>query len=108
MQRPASTSAHNGPLNGLGTGTVEERRAQIEHEETIARAERRRQLDAQRSNLSPARERINLWERLHALHLPRNASHKLLEVIARETELTVADIQQEQLRRNAGKLAINV
>ncbi len=99
MQRPASTNA----LNGLGTGTVAERRAQIEHEESLLRAERRLQLEAQRSILSSASERIRLWERLHNLHLPHNADHKLLPTIAKETELTLADIHQEQIRRNTHK-----
>lgn len=88
---------------GLGNGTVAERRAQIEQEESVARAERQLQLHAQRSTLTPARERIQLWERLHKLHLPRNASHKLLPIIATETDLTLDDIHNEQRRRGAGK-----
>ena len=99
MQHPVSDSAFN--------GTVEERRARIEQEENAARAERHRQLEAQRSMLSPARERIRLWERLHKLHLPRDANHALLPIIARETDLTVIDIQQEQIRRDAYKPAIS-
>lgn len=95
MQASASDSIFNGALNG----TVEERRARIEQEESIARAERHRQLEAQRSMMSSAPERIRLWEKLHKLHLPRNADHKLLPIIARETDLTVLDIQHEQARR---------
>ena len=98
MQHPASTN----PFDGLGNGTVAERRAQIEHEESLLRAERELQLQAQRSTLNSARERIQLWEKLHKLHLPRNTSHKLLEIIARETELTLDDVHQEQLRRSNG------
>lgn len=101
MQRPNVST--NAALNALGTGTVAERRAQIEHEETLVRAERQLQLQAQRSTLSPARDRINLWERLHGLHLPRSAGHKLLNIIATQTELTLADLHQEQTRRSAGK-----
>ncbi len=100
--RPVSTQA----LIGLGNGTVAERRAQIEHEESLVRAERQLQLQAQRSTLSPARERIQLWEKLHKLHLPRNASHKLLAIIAKETELTLADVQHEQTLRNARKTSV--
>lgn len=96
---PSSTNA----FPGLNNGSTEDRRAQIEHEEQLARSERLRQLEAQRSMMSPAGDRIRLWEKLHKLHLPRNANHKLLAIIARETDLSLDEIHREQLRRNAGK-----
>ena len=71
---------------GLGGGSIAERRAKIEHEESLSLAERQLQLKEQ-----------------HRLHLPHAINHKLLEVIAKETELTLAAVQQEQARRNAKK-----
>jgi len=99
-------STRNDVFAYASPSTVKERRAEIEQEEAVARAERNRQLEAQRSTLSTAGDRIRLWEKLHKLHLPRNANHALLPIIARETDLTVTDIQQEQSRRNAGKTAV--
>jgi hypothetical protein len=49
-------------------------------------------------------ERIRIWERLHGLPLPRNPTHKLLNVIAAATDLQLEQVQEEQrLRRMAGK-----
>jgi hypothetical protein len=98
MQYPVSTA---NVFNGAKAETVAERRAQIEQTELLLRTERELQLRAQRSSLSTARERIQLWEKLHRLHLPRNANHKLLDLIARQTDLSLADVQHEQIRRNA-------
>jgi len=99
-------TASTNSINGLGNDTVAERRAQIEQAESIVRAERQMQLQAQRSILSTAHQRICLWEKLHRLHLPSNANHKLLAIIAKETELTLDDVQLEQSRRNARKTAV--
>jgi hypothetical protein len=38
---------------------------------------------------------------LHALSLPRSGTHKLLSVIAAQTELTLAQVHEEQARRAA-------
>ncbi|HEX2586470.1 MAG TPA: hypothetical protein VHL14_15205 [Steroidobacteraceae bacterium] len=92
-------------FNHANPASVKERRDLIKQEEAVVRAERNRQLEAQRSMSSPAGERIRLWEKLHKLHLPRNAEHKLLSIIATETGLNVTDIQREQMRRNASKAA---
>lgn len=94
-----STQSPYDVFNHANPGTVKERRAEIEHEESLARAERNRQLEAQRSTLSTAGDRIRLWEKLHKLHLPRTENHALLAIIAKETGLEVIDIQREQRRR---------
>ena len=90
-------------FNNSGSGSVAERRAQIEQEESALRAERQLQLLEQRSTLNSAHQRICLWEKLHRLHLPSNVNHKLLAVIAKETELSLDDVHQEQARRNVRK-----
>jgi len=85
----------------LGTGSVAERRAQIEHEQALLFAERQRQLTEQRSALNSPQDRIRLWEQLHGLKLPRLPDHKLLSIIATQTDLTLDDLHDEQARRLA-------
>jgi len=71
-----------------------------------ARAEalelRQRQIDEQRSPLHPPAARIQIWERLHQLDLPRNPRHHLVEVIATDTGLSLEEVRAEQLSRAAG------
>jgi hypothetical protein len=68
-------------------------------------AERDRELESQASSIKDPRERIEIWERLHALHLPRAPGHVLVKVIARQTRLTVGQVHAEQQRR-AGTLEL--
>jgi hypothetical protein len=82
-------------------GDLAERRAQIEHQNQERAAERQQQIALQSSPLSGAEERIRLWEKLHALNLPRSAQHKLLRVIAEQTNLSIQDILDAQQRRVA-------
>jgi hypothetical protein len=60
---------------------------------------RRLELESQSSNVHDARERIQIWERLHALRLPASAVHPLVAVIAEHTHLEIRDITGEQKRR---------
>jgi hypothetical protein len=82
-------------------GDLAERRAQIEHQNEERAAERQQQIALQSSPLSGPEERIRLWEKLHALNLPRSAQHKLLGVIAEQTNLSIQDILDAQQRRAA-------
>lgn len=84
-----------------GTGDVAERRAQIEQQNQERAAERQQQIALQSSPLSGPEERIRLWEKLHALNLPRSAKHKLLRVIAEQTNLSIQDVLDAQQRRAA-------
>lgn len=76
-----------------------------EHREKVQRAAQERvalrdsELEAQASPARDARERIEIWERLHALRLPRAPGHVLVKVIARQTRLTLGQVHQEQQRR---------
>ena len=76
-----------------------DRRAAIEHAEAERAQLRRSKIEAQGSPMTTPAARIRLWEDFHGLQLPRNAGHKLIDVIARDTALTVLDVQEEQLRR---------
>jgi hypothetical protein len=67
-------------------------------ERATARAEK---IAAQASPFTSPHQRISLWEKLHGLALPQSPTHKLLQVIARQTDLSVREVQDEQLRRAA-------
>jgi hypothetical protein len=62
-------------------------------------AQRVSELESQASPIKDSRERIGIWEKLHALRLPQGAGHVLVTVIARQTRLTVSQVHEEQQRR---------
>lgn len=76
-----------------------------EHRQKVHEAEQERavlrasELASQMSPVKEADERIRIWERLHALHLPRTSGHVLVKVIATQTCLTVDQVHEEQRRR---------
>jgi hypothetical protein len=72
------------------------RRAAIEFE---ARERRRHELAEQVAIRNTPEQRIQIWERLHELSLPKKPNHPLIRIIAADTELTVADVRDEQRRR---------
>ncbi|WP_129646096.1 hypothetical protein [Peristeroidobacter agariperforans] len=78
-----------------------ERRLQVQRAEQERAALRESELEHQASPGKEPRERIEIWERLHALRLPRTPDHLLLTVIATQTRLTVAQVREEQRRRVA-------
>jgi hypothetical protein len=77
-------------------GSLADRRAQAEHEQQQRMLERRQQIAQQSSPLRSAEERIRLWEKLHALTLPRSPTHKLLRIIAEQTELSLEQVLEVQ------------
>lgn len=83
-------------LAGLDLG---DRRAAIQRADQERADLRRSQIEAQAAPATTPQERIRLWEDLHGLRLPRNADHKLVRVIARDTALTPRQVNEEQLRR---------
>lgn len=85
----------------LGEGGLADRRAQAQRAQDELLAERQKQLATQASPFNAPEERIRIWERLHALPLPRAAGHKLVQVIAMQTDLTIEQVQEEQARRAA-------
>lgn len=80
-------------------GSLADRRAQIEHEEQQRLLERQQQIALQSSPLSTAEERVRQWEKLHALALPRSPTHRLLRIIAEQTELALDQVLEIQRRR---------
>jgi hypothetical protein len=84
---------------GDPSATAIERRAQALHAAELRTQERARQLEQQCSPMLSAEERIRLWEQLHALRLPRSGTHKLVELIATQTDLSLPQVHAEQQRR---------
>ena len=82
-----------------GNGLIGEHRDRVLHEQAEAAQQRQRDLLQQTSMKHPPELRIRIWEKLHAMDLPRELGHRLLPVIAAQTDLTVEQVSQEQRRR---------
>lgn len=95
-------SIHRSSAGDIGSFNVADRRAAVQREAEERALERQDQLAAQRSPLNSPQERLRIWERLHSLALPRSRTHKLVRLIAEQTDLTVSDVQDEQRRRAGG------
>ncbi len=74
-------------------------RARIARRQAEAAEVRQRELVEQASTINSPDLRIRIWERLHEITMPRDASHRLLGVIAAQTGLTMAQVQTEQHNR---------
>lgn len=82
-------------------------RARIARRQAEAAEIRQRELIEQASTINPPDLRIRIWERLHEVAMPRDASHRLLRVIAAQTGLTMAEVQTElQNRANPAAVAV--
>lgn len=92
---------HPFELTSAPPGSVADFRLQVQRAEQERAALRESELEAQVSPGKNARERIEIWERLHALNLPRASGHLLLAVIAKQTQLTIGEVHEEQIRRAA-------
>jgi hypothetical protein len=79
--------------------TVADYRARVaEHQAERARRRQEELLEQTSIQNTPAM-RIRVWERLHQVTLPRNPAHRLLEVIAADTELSLDQVREEQRAR---------
>lgn len=88
------------PLYAPRSGAAEHRRrVQLATHERAA--QRGLEIESQTSPFKNARERIEIWERLHALRLPAAPGHILVHVIAKQTRLSVGEVHDEQHRRAA-------
>jgi len=77
----------------------EDLRARMAHEQAEAQQRRELELLEQSSMRNSPEERIRIWERLHAVAMPRSTAHRLLDVIAADTGLTLEQVHDEQRRR---------
>jgi hypothetical protein len=80
-------------------GGAAEHRRRVQQDALERAALRDSELESQASPMKGVQERIGIWERLHGLRLPRAPRHVLVEVIARQTRSTVAEVHEEQQRR---------
>ena len=80
-------------------GSAADHRQKVQQAARELAAQRDRDLESQASSIREPRERIEIWERLHALYLPRSPEHVLVKVIAKHTRLTIGQVHQEQVRR---------
>jgi hypothetical protein len=76
-------------------------RARIALEESERLERKHQELLQQTSELSTPAERIRIWERRHGLTLPRDANHRLVKIVAHQTELALDQVREEQQRRLA-------
>jgi hypothetical protein len=70
---------------------------------------RREELEALRSEVNSAEQRVRAWERVHELTLPLDPNHPILGVIASKTRLTmeqVQDVQRAEAARRAVRLSL--
>lgn len=74
-------------------------RARLAAMEYEARERRRHELAEQVAVQNTPEQRIQVWERLHELSLPRKPTHPLVKIIAADTELTIEQVRDEQRRR---------
>jgi hypothetical protein len=90
------------PMTMPGTGDLVKTPAERSAHEEYERAEKRRLERAEQcSNLNPPDVRIRTWEKIHALRLPSDPAHPILDVIAISTRLTLEEVREEQRTRAA-------
>jgi len=90
------------PHVGESSTDYRERMAQIQADAVRRREE---ELHEQSSPLNTASARIQIWERLHQVDLPRNPAHALIAIIANQTGLSADDVLAEQRLRVKGPVA---
>ncbi|MCC7464303.1 MAG: hypothetical protein IT480_17810 [Gammaproteobacteria bacterium] len=88
------------PVPVVGETTSDYRARVAEHQAERARRRQEELLEQTAIQNTPA-VRIRVWERLHQVTLPRNPAHRLLEVIAADTDLSLEQVREEQRARLA-------
>ncbi len=77
--------------------------------EAAARAAKRNvELEELRSELKSPEQRVRAWERVHALRLPLDSNHPILDAIAIATRLTmeqVLAVQRSDAAQRVGRVA---
>ena len=94
------------PTHGTASELINTHAERLAHEEYERAQKRRLELADQRSDLNPPEVRIRTWERVHALRMPGDPSHPILEVIAAGTGLTLAQVRDEQRARVAQRTPV--
>lgn len=79
-------------------------RARLERQRLEAEERRERAVRDQTAPQNSAAARISAWEQLHHLRLPSDPSHEVLRHVAKQTELSLADVQGVQRQRAAARV----
>lgn len=87
--------------NTGGTEPMLDYRERLERDRRDAEERRERQRSDQRSTERSPEQRVASWERLHGLRLPNDSAHPILQVVARQTGLTLDSIRAVQSERAA-------
>lgn len=74
-------------------------RARFERLQYEAAERRDRALTDQRSPEFTAEKRVQIWERLHQVRLPRSPAHAVLPHVARQTGLGLEEVLEVQRQR---------
>jgi hypothetical protein len=80
-----------------------------DHRERIALEEEERakkrttQFEELRSEVNAVPVRIRAWEKMHGLRLPSDPAHPILRVIASNTGISIACLQEEQQARASSR-----
>lgn len=98
MQSDNRNLRHPAPIGGESNADYRRRTEELQAE---AAERRQQQIHQQSSPLNSPSVRIQAWERLHQVDLPRDPAHRLIGVIASNTGLSVAEVRAEQLERAA-------
>lgn len=93
------------PARSAAADIIQEHRARIAIEAAEREGKRRAGQAEQCASSSAPGLRIRAWEKVHELRLPLNAAHPIVAVVAAETHLTLAEVQEEQRARRVARLA---
>lgn len=74
-------------------------RARIERAQLDAEERRAQSFFEQRSATNTPAQRVRAWEQLHQMRLPKDPAHAVLKVVAKQTGMAVADVQEVQRQR---------
>jgi len=74
-------------------------RARIERAQLEAAERREQSLIDQRSTANSLDTRVRAWERLHQVRLPKDPAHSVLLLVAKQTGMTLNDVQDVQRQR---------
>jgi hypothetical protein len=101
MNDPRWDDRPNRPPTQFAGELVADYRERLQRQQAEAVEQRARELAEQTSTLNTPSDRIRIWERRHGLPLPTDPAHRLLQVVASGTGLTLEAVRAEQrLRRS--------
>ena len=98
---PVIGGRHIEPAEASSGNWMTDHRARIALEESERLERKQQELLEQTSERSTPAERIRVWERRHGLKLPRDANHRIIGIVARQTDLALDQVREEQQRRLA-------